>query len=389
MKLRTLFIILGALILPAAVLHTARRIAAQDLAHHLRGEAVEARARVRNWAGQAFGASAVLAAVVQQVKPSLDSPAPHQAEALLNRALRILDGDDAHAGNSSPLPVYTGAEQPSNLYVKPEPVSIEGYDGNAMEPFISPDGRHLFFNNENDPRANTNLHFAERTGVLSFRYLGELPGVNSEALDAVPSLDCAGRFFFTSLRDYGRTMNSLYTGEFDGKHVANVRPVPGDISPKALGTVNMDAGISPDGQTLYISRAVIFPGAPAPKKCDLVVARLNNAVFSIDPDGERIMKNVNTVALEYAPAISASGRELYFTRASQPQPGPDASSARLRIMVATRTSERAAFAEPRVLTALAGFVEAPTVSLDGTEMFFHQKIGRKFVICRATRNSTH
>jgi len=295
-------------------------------------------------------------------------------------------GRDPAPGNASPLPVYTGREKESDLFVKPEPVSIEGYAGAAMEPFLSPDGRYLFFNNENDSRINTNIHFAERTGKLSFHYLGELPGVNSEVLDAVPSMDRAGHFYFTTVRDYGRTLNSLYAGEFDGKAVKNVRPVPGDISPKTLGTINMDACISADGQTLYISRAVMAPGAPAPKQSDLMVARLKGGVFRIDPDSGRIMKNINTEALEYAPAVSADERELYFTRASQLMAGSDAPGARLRIMVAIRRSVSEPFGEPRVLTALAGFVEAPTISLDGKEMFYHKKVGGSFVIYRAERN---
>ncbi|MGD0302494.1 MAG: hypothetical protein ABSE86_35920 [Bryobacteraceae bacterium] len=179
------------------------------------------------------------------------------------------------------------AIQAQDIYIHPQPVTIDGYSGSAMEPFISPDGHFLFFNNENDPRVNTNLHFAERTGKLTFRYLGELPGVNSDVLDAVPSLDQAGHFYFTTVRDYARTFNSIYTGEFDGKRVANVRPVPGDISPKVPGTINMDAGISPDGQTLYISRAVIVPGLPAPKKSELMIARLKGRAFSIDSASAR------------------------------------------------------------------------------------------------------
>src|ERR671926_14237 len=32
----------------------------------------------------------------------------------------------------------------------PQRVTIRGYDGEAMEPFITRDGRYLFFNNRND-----------------------------------------------------------------------------------------------------------------------------------------------------------------------------------------------------------------------------------------------
>lgn len=144
----------------------------------------------------------------------------------------------------------------------------------------------------------------------------------------------------------------------------------------------MDVGISPDGQTLYISRAVIVPGLPAPKKSELMLARLKGGAFNIDPDGAAILKNVNTGALQYAPCISVDGLELYFTRASQLMP---------RIMlsqrnVTQRNSADQPFGEARVLKALTGFVEAPSVSLDGKEMFFHKKAGDRFAIYRAERN---
>ena len=45
-------------------------------------------------------------------------------------------------------------------------------------------------------------------------------------------------------------------------------------------------------------------------------------------------------------------------------------------MVATRTSVNESFGEARVLKALTGFIEAPTISLDGKEMFFHKKVGQ-------------
>jgi len=79
----------------------------------------------------------------------------------------------------------------------------------------------------------------------------------------------------------------------------------------------MDVCISPHGQTLDISRAVIFPGALAPKKSEFMMARLTDGVFRMDAASATIMKKINTGALQYAPAISDNGLELYFTRASQ------------------------------------------------------------------------
>lgn len=383
--MKRVLVIFGALILVGGVLFAGLRVKAQNTVNRLKEKAAKAQAGVISWAQEGRDPSAVLA-VMNQVKAALDAGDPYKAEVLLDRALKMLNGP-AKPGDQSPLPVYAGNEQESDVYVRPGPVSIEGYDGSAMEPFISPDGHYLFFNNENDPQINTNLLFAERTGKLSFRYLGELPSVNSEALDAAPSLDAAGHFYFTTLRDYDRTMNSVYTGEFDGKAVRNIHPLQGDISPKTLGMINMDVSISQDGQRLYISRALFVPGAPAPKKSDLMVARLKDGAFSIDANSDRIMKSINTDALEYAPAVSADGLELYFTRASLLMAGSETPGAMLRIMVATRSSVNEPFGEPRVLTALTGFVEAPTTPVDAKELFFHKKVGKNFVIYRAERNA--
>lgn len=351
-------------------------------------KATQAEAGVKRLMMHGTDPTAVLA-ILGQVKPALAAGNRKKAEGLLDQALaRIAEEEKSRDLQESPaLPIFNQVEKPSRLFISPQPVTISGYSGNAMEPFISPDGRFLFFNNENDPNVDTNLHFAKRSGVSAFQYMGELPGANSKSLDAVPSMDAAGHFYFTTLREYDRTMVSIYTGDFDGMRVVNVRPVPGEISPKEPFSVNMDASISPDGQTLYISRAVIIPGAPAPKKSELMVARMHNGSFSIAPDSAHIMMNINTGPLAYAPAISADGLELFFTRASMSASGPAEERARLRIVVATRTSVYEPFGEPRVLTALTGYVEAPSISQDGLELFFHKKIGSRYLIYRAVKKS--
>jgi len=265
------------------------------------------------------------------------------------------------------------AEAESDLFLEPHIVEITGYDGNAMEPFISPDGQTLYFNNENDPSVNTELFEAERTGKNSFRFKGPVAGVNSDKLDAVASLDLAGNFYFTSLRSYEDDLKSIYRRGADG----NVSAVGGDITPQRKGSINMDASISPDGQTLYISRAKFGFLNPAPKRSDLLMARRDDkGDFNVDPASADILAAVNTGALEYAPAISGDGRELFFTRADEQGP---------RIMVAVRKDVSSPFGTPERLTALAGFVEAPSVAPDGHEIFFHRKEGPRFLIYRSER----
>ena len=44
-------------------------------------------------------------------------------------------------------------------------------------------------------------------------------------------MDAAGRFYFTSVREYPRTLRSVFAGDFDGQRVLRVRSVEGDIQP--------------------------------------------------------------------------------------------------------------------------------------------------------------
>ena len=55
-------------------------------------------------------------------------------------------------------------------------------------------------------------------------------------------------------------------------------------------------------------------GGAVPKLADLFVARRVDDRFERLADSNRIFANINTPALEYAPAISRDGLELFFTR---------------------------------------------------------------------------
>lgn len=57
-------------------------------------------------------------------------------------------------------------------FVNEQQVKINGYIGDAMEPFLSRDSKYLFFNNSNDPAVNTDLFYALRIDGLNFQYQG-------------------------------------------------------------------------------------------------------------------------------------------------------------------------------------------------------------------------
>ncbi|MBN2098018.1 MAG: hypothetical protein JW753_00320 [Dehalococcoidia bacterium] len=98
-------------------------------------------------------------------------------------------------------PAEAPEPQPGD-FANPERVTILGYSDHAMEPFISRDGKYLFFNNSNDPDVDTNLYWAERIDDLTFQYKDEIGGVNTTALEGVASMDRNGVFYFISTRSY-------------------------------------------------------------------------------------------------------------------------------------------------------------------------------------------
>jgi hypothetical protein len=95
----------------------------------------------------------------------------------------------------------------------PVQVSIAGYDGDLMEPFLTRDGRYLLFNNRNVPATNTDLQIARVVDPLHMVYLGPIAGANGASLDAVASVDRFNRLIFVSVRDYAQSFSSLYTAQ--------------------------------------------------------------------------------------------------------------------------------------------------------------------------------
>jgi hypothetical protein len=257
----------------------------------------------------------------------------------------------------------------------PERIKIRGYSDHAMEPFITRDGRYLFFNNSNDPSVNTNLHYAERINDLTFDYKGEVAGVNTQALEGVPTMDKSGAFYFVSTRSYRETLSTIYQGRFSGGAVTGVKIVEG-ISEKALGRVNFDVEVSLDGRTLYFVDGV-FSGKPVPDKADIAIAVRGDSGFRRLPGSAELLKNVNTEALEYAACVSPDNLELFFTQVGKNGPA---------IYRSTRKSVTQPFGRAARVAAIKGFVEAPALSPDGLSLYYHMKDGERFVIYRVTRS---
>ncbi|HEY9680301.1 MAG TPA: hypothetical protein V6C86_01775 [Oculatellaceae cyanobacterium] len=276
----------------------------------------------------------------------------------------------------------------SKLYGEPQLVEIIGYSEDAMEPCVSPDGRYLFFNNSNEGSVDTHVHFAERVAETKFRYLGILEGSRSLKKDMAPTMTVDGHIIFTTLRSFDKDHRSLYCGIFKNNRLTAVAPVSGNLAPSQPFWIDMDCGVDPAGQVLVVSRAQFLPFQGIPGKSDLFIAHKKaDGSFMTDLDSDAVLKTVNSAALEYAPAITADGLELYFTRAGESsvakKPTPS-----VEIFVSHRRDSHAAFREPRRLAALEGFVEAPSLTMDKKELYFHKKDSTCFHIYRALRSGT-
>lgn len=272
---------------------------------------------------------------------------------------------------------FAGSEQ-GTAYKKfrnPMRVCIQGYDGDAMEPFISRDGQWLFFNNSNSPTVDTNLYYAERIDSLTFRYKGELGRVNTSALEGVPTMDLDGTFYFVSPRTYDETFSTIYRGHFTSGRIDDIELVPG-ISREESGIVNFDVEVSSHGRTLYFVDSR-FGQDGNPRSADIVIGVRRGSGFDRLSSSSELLKHINTKSLEYAVSISSSELEMFFTRWDR--------RGEPTIYRAARNSPTDAFGIPQRVTAITGYVEAPALSSDESMLYYHKKEGNQFVIYRVER----
>jgi hypothetical protein len=261
----------------------------------------------------------------------------------------------------------------------PEPVAIRGYDGHAMEPFISRDGATLFFNSRNGPRDQTDIFRAERIDALTFTFRGPVAGANSPMLDGVPTMARDGAFAFISTRSLEARNATIWTGRWTGDDVGVLR-LETALSPGKLPLFNMDTEISADGNRLYYTDNKWSPFGP-PSTSDFHVAVRDGAGWRRAPEFDFWFTRVNGPrTLEYAAGISEDERELYFTRLTP----RFLAAPHLEIMVASRPSATAPFGDPARVGAISGFVEGPTVAPDGS-LYYHAKIRGQHSLFRVPR----
>lgn len=281
----------------------------------------------------------------------------------------------------------------------PQPVAIDGLpagaDGTPLsteEPFVSRDGRFLFFNS-GEHENHKDLYYAVwRDG--GWRYQGEIgPHINTaKNVEGNPTMDASYDFYYIDSAKQTMARSGHFnplTGQLDGLH--DVAGIPEkEIKPFRSFQGNMGVEISADGKTLYFSRATWKMNAFWLGRfidSDIFFAQRRDSRFIYDEKQARtIMQNINTRDMEYAASISADGLELFFTRLAI----DDLEKGRIhsQIMRAARTDPAAPFGLPQPITAIgsSGFVEAPAIGPDGSELYYHKREGKKFRLYKVVRS---
>jgi len=285
------------------------------------------------------------------------------------------------------------------VFRDPQPVIIHqlpsGSGGTPIsteEPFVSRDGRFLFFNTAQDEN-NKDLHYAERSNG-KWLYRGEIgPKINTEKeVEGNPTMDNRFTFLYIdsgieSMVRVGRFVPS--TGELrDLKDFTGVPDKQVELFAQQLHG-NISVEISPAGDVIYYSRASwdlngLSLGLIEGSDIFFVSKHHKDYVYD-EAKSRRIMKNINSPELDYAASISSDGLEIFFTRMSLSDMKPG--KIRSRILRAKRQSVLESFAKPVVIEAIGrdDFVEGPSISNDGRELYYHKRVGKKFRIFKVSR----
>lgn len=189
----------------------------------------------------------------------------------------------------------------------PVPVSFSGRWSDTT-PFVSPDGRRLYFASNRPVKGETkedfDIWFVERSGDgwSEPRHVG---AINGPANETSPALTASGVLYFCSWREEG----SLGLGD-----LWRAEPLAGGFgSPRNLGpTINGPSGewgvtVSPDEQLIVFESSGRSEGLSGAG--DLYMSQRVNGTWA---PAVHLKAPVNSASSDLSPRISPDGRELYF-----------------------------------------------------------------------------
>jgi len=251
-----------------------------------------------------------------------------------------------------------------------------------MEPFISRDGKWLFFNSRN-AGPDTALHYGLFINSTTVRYMGRIGGAANAPLphlDAVPAMTDNYEFVWISTRNYAQNYEAVFQGTFDPVYgtIPTATPVHGNFYIREPVWIVMDQELNRDGSILfYVNAHFGFPPGPLPIFSNISLALRNpDGTYSEHPKAAEIMKTVNAAdptILTYAPSsLGTDGLELYYSQGGA-------------LFVTRRNSPDEPFGTPELINLPCSGdwtePEAPTLSSDGKLMIFNRMDCKTVVGC--------
>ena len=202
----------------------------------------------------------------------------------------------------------------NGAWQEPERLSISGDAWSDLDPFVSPDGKRLFFiSTRSDPTMTSesgqrgmDIWVAIRSGA-EWSNPHRLENVNSEAKEGSPSVTRNGTLYFFSDRQGGAGKNALYESRLIRGHYERAVFLPAAIN---AGPSDTSPFISPNGKTLlfYSTRSGGFG------KADLYVSSKKHGQWTTSVN---LGPLVNSADSDYNPSVSPDGREFFFGRNSR------------------------------------------------------------------------
>lgn len=193
----------------------------------------------------------------------------------------------------------------------PEKISLSSDHWSDLDPFISPDGKHLFFistrisagEGPQGVKKNMDIWVADRKGG-DWIHPRRVENVNSEAKEGSPGVARDGTLYFFSDRGREANNNAIYISTLIGGHYSTPVLAPPSIN---SGPSDTSPYILPNGKTLlfYSTRQGGYG------KADLYVSYKERGTWT---PAFNLGSIVNTDDSEYNPAISPNGKQFFFGR---------------------------------------------------------------------------
>jgi len=184
--------------------------------------------------------------------------------------------------------------------------STHAYD---KEPYLSPDGRRMFFAStrpqmEGDERTAFDIWVVDRAGDGwgEPRRLG--PAVNGPGYDNYPAVAANGNLYFGSEREAGRGRLDIYVSRFVNGEYQPAENLGAGINTAATDT---DPYIAPDESFIIFTSTRDGTRGEG----DLYVSRRENGAWTAP---RHLGDVVNGASFDYTPFVSPDGRYLFYSR---------------------------------------------------------------------------